>query len=231
MPKTTEGTEIGGIGKKSGSKMLFYGFGILILVGIAGGLAFQFMPSSGPADSGASTQSPSTDAAPNAGGSNPGGSGNVAPGVTETPGKDNPDGIVSSTPKPKTTGNLKLIKKYGPTKLPPYGEMQDGSLSYQILNYNQNGLKAQAKIISTRKVVDTRISLSTLEIKMPAGIVVKLLDDNSNYVFCKQDKNPAIGCYYYKFWLEGGESSDQIAINGQEITNKATQWEVLIYGS
>lgn len=84
MPKTTEGTEIGGIGKKSGSKMLFYGFGILILLGIAGGLAFQFMPSAGPADSGASTQSPSTDAAPNAGGSSPGGNGNVAPGVTET---------------------------------------------------------------------------------------------------------------------------------------------------
>lgn len=98
MAKTADGTEIGGIGRKSGSGKLFWIVGGFIALALIFGAATQLGTSSSTTTPTTSTQSGIDPGASGSSGSSGGNGIQTGPAITETPGKEKTGEIVKSSP-------------------------------------------------------------------------------------------------------------------------------------
>lgn len=125
------------------------------------------------------------------------------------------------------TKELKLIKKFGPSPLPPFGELNDqGSLVSQYVEFDVDRKRGTAYASSRR---DVSITINRTSSLLPVMAIARVLDRNGKCVSCENDEKT------------GQEYNVLILITEENIPSRkeskwtsdkseATQWEVLIFG-
>jgi len=130
------------------------------------------------------------------------------------------------TVTPVINKELKLVKKFGPALLPPFGELNNqGSLVSQYIEFDVDGKKGTAYASSRRDVSITIASASSL----PVMAIVRILDQKGKCVSCEKDEKTG---QEYTCLVSITEEGMPFLKNSKWTSDRseATQWEISIFG-